>query len=121
MSNQACFYCRNAINGRVTAPGWTYDCTKGINNKKMDGGVEQALTCPECDLRLGFQIGGYYTHMYFERDGTCLEWHISSDGEFPITDEDNRESMNLHVCDFEQIEIFVKVWGAELRRRGWIK
>jgi len=37
---------------------------------------------------MGFQIGGYYSHMWFEGDDPddpdgCLEWKICSNGEFP--------------------------------------
>lgn len=72
--------------------------------------------CPGGEPQLGFQIGGYYSHMWFEQDGSCLNWHIASDGEFP-TDE---PGINFHICNFKQIERFVDFWGTELRKRGLI-
>ena len=94
----------------------------------MNGNVEQVLACPKGEPRIGFQIGGCYTHMWFEYCGTppadggvpnaCLEWHIASDGKFPT--QDNSSGIQFHICDFEQIEAFVAFWRAELRRRGWV-
>ena len=129
MSNHACFHCRNAINGHIIPPGWSYDCAKGIDNKHMDGGIEQVVACPEGEPQIGFQIGGYHTHMYFEQDDDsitkpgCLEWHIESDGEFPVhgNNRPGRQPIQFHLCDFTQLEEFVEFWGKELRRRGWVK
>lgn len=67
-------------------------------------------------MKQGFQIGGYYTHMWFEQDGDCLTWHIEGDGMFPTPGR----TIEFHICDFRQIEKFVKLWGRELRKRGWI-
>ena len=66
----------------------------------------------------GFQIGGYYTEMHFEFDdhNGCMEWVIHSDGEFPT--EDRKQMIELHICDFRQIESWVKVWGDYLREQG---
>ena len=70
----------------------------------------------------GFQIGGYYTDMDFEIDNyctdmdPCLRWLIFSDGEFPR----DAAEIEFHICDFRQIERWVKYWGKELRKRGWI-
>jgi len=125
----ACFYCRHSVSRTDLARSGThdaiYDCVLGIDNSAMNGGADQVIACPKGDPRVGFQMGGYYTHMWFEVDGatpeeggepnTCLRWHIMGDGQFP-TEEDR----TVHICDFTQLEYFVAFWGKELRRRGWI-
>ena len=68
----------------------------------------------------GFQIGGYWNKMHFEDDGGgCLKWHIHGDGQFPSDNES--DWIEFHICDFTQIEEFVKFWGKELRKKGLIK
>lgn len=117
----ACFNCKHSINPRVDVPGWAYDCKFGIDNSKMNGDVEQVIECQKGDPMFGFQIGGYYSHMWFYRreNSDCLEWVICSDGEFP-TEKDSNEGKEFHICDFQQIEDFVKFWKKELERRGWL-
>lgn len=78
--------------------------------------AEIVAKCQGGEPRLGFQIGGYYSHMWFEEDGSCLLWKICSDGEFPT----NEPQIVLHVCDFRQIERFVEFWGRRLRETGLI-
>ncbi len=123
LKGTACSYCSHSINGKVTVgEGWSFDCDLGIDNSQINGGPEKVMECPKADLRFGFQIGGYFSYMYFERgDGVpndCIEWILGSDGEFPT--EDKEKSIQFHICDFRQIEKFVAVWGKELRRRGWV-
>jgi hypothetical protein len=79
--------------------------------------LQRVMDCPGGNVRYGFQIGGYYTHMHFNQDGPkCLSWHMSTKGK-PDYDYDEE----FHICDFRQIEVWVKFWGEELRRRGWIR
>ena len=115
-----CFNCRHHTNGRIEVPGWSYDCQLGIvNDHIMER--EDCRLCPHFSPNIGFQIGGYYTHMWFTRDGDCLNWHIQGDGQNPIAEEDqSRQPLEFHLCEFEQLESFVKFWGEELRRRGWV-
>jgi hypothetical protein len=56
--------------------------------------------------------------MHFEWDEPdgCLEWIIHGDGEFPS--DDPKVWIQFHICDFKQIEEWIKVWGTELRKRG---
>ena len=120
----ACFYCKHSVN---ISNG--YACSLGLDNSIPElsdetAGKEAILVCPEADPKWGFQIGGYYTHMWFElSDGVppdaCLTWHIQSNGEF--IKEDGQEHIKFHICDFRQIEEFVKLWGDELRKRGWVE
>jgi hypothetical protein len=118
-----CFYCRNCGESTPSkSTGWDYKCKLGMSVSPLtDKGVEGVLECPKGKPRVGFQIGGYYTHMWFEgeteEDNCCLEWMIQSDGEFPRDYPD----IQFHICDFSQIERFVEFWGKELRRRGVIK
>jgi len=70
------------------------------------------------DENPGFSIGGYYSHIWFERDGDCLTVRIGSNGDFP---RDGDEAAEFHICDFTQIEKCVLFWGKELRRRGWVE
>lgn len=130
-----CFYCKNSTNARPLGysfeesladpkdkSGWGYDCKLGIDNSELDGiPAEMGAKCPKFDPRVGFQMGGYYTHMWFEEDGDCLTWVIQGDGEFPIDENDaERKFLRFYICDFEEIEMFVKFWGDELRRRGLV-
>lgn len=120
----SCFDCRK----HITLPfsekeGWRYQCKEGRDTKGAN-----PMTCPGGDVQRGFQIGGYYTHMWFETDGSlvsegatndpCLTWMIASDGEFPT--EDGEVGIRFHLCDFTQLEAWVAFWGKELRKRGWI-
>lgn len=119
MKNNNCFYCLNAGKGvPAENTGWYHPCRLGIANE----GLQDVKTCPKHAENRGFQIGGYYTHMHFEGDepNGCLEWFIHGDGEFPKSDEKRSEWIQFHICDFRQIEKWVEVWGAELRRRGLI-
>lgn len=134
----SCFYCRNCTNNRQEDRQWLHDCLVGVENDVFDGS-EDIRNCPKADPRHGFQMGGYYTHMWFETDpittpkeveeygievvrDRCLTWTIQGDLEFPISDEDRatKKPIEIHICDFTQIEEWVKIWGKELRRRGWI-
>lgn len=118
----ACFFCRNSINSRPNPDGvgWIHDCKLGLDNPHPPAAgarkFEDVLQCPGASPRWGFQIGGYYTHMWLEQDGDCLTWYIEGDGMFPTPGK----TMNFHICDFKQIERFVRLWGQELRKRGWV-
>ena len=72
--------------------------------------------------RSGFQIGGYHSNTHFvcngSEPGCCLELFLHSDGEFPTDKEE--EMIQLHICDFKQIERWVKFWGEVLRQKGVI-
>lgn len=127
----ACWYCKNVCNSRAEMPGWSHDCKLGIDNTGFDDTKKIAEQCNKFDPRKGFQMGGYYTHMWFEYSGTppseggeidgCLEWVIQGDLEFPIPDDEpEREPIKIHICDFTQIENWVSFWGKELRKRGWV-
>jgi len=125
----ACFDCKNSTNARNNGCGWSYDCKHGIDNRKMNGGIQQVLSCPKGEPRIGFQVGGYYTHMWFEQEdnrlaakpGQCLRWVVMSDGEFPIQDDDDGTHLEFHICRFEQIEYFVEFWRGELERKGLLE
>lgn len=118
----ACFYCRHHTNGRIEESGWSYDCKLGIDNRDKNGYVEDVIACEKGAPQIGFQIGGYYTHMWFESNDNdtdpCLEWIICSDGQFPV--DDDKDGIGFHVCGFYQLEHFVEFWGKELRRKGII-
>jgi hypothetical protein len=79
--------------------------------------------CSKKDPRIGFQIGGYHSHMWFERHdysevNDCVNWMIASDGDLPT--KDGSAEIQFHLSDFRQLEEFVKFWGKELRQRGWV-
>lgn len=146
-----CFYCRNCrhVEGAyaVRAGGGFHHqsaCVKGLHQPDSVRGVpdiEIVLQCPGGEPRFGFQIGGYYSHAWFEdgqkvpcdppcgsatcherdcqRTSSCMELVIASDGEFPT--DDPADMMQFHLCDFHQLERFVEFWGKELRRRGWVR
>jgi hypothetical protein len=121
----ACFYCLNCIASKPDKVGWIHDCKLGIDNTGFDDREIIAEQCNSFQPRDGFQMGGYYTHMYFEREGNevnpCLNWVIQGDLNFPIPDgEQERQPIKIHICDFHQIEEWVQLWGIELRKRGWI-
>jgi hypothetical protein len=122
----SCFECRNSIHrdGGVPREGGgfhhQFSCRKGLPMPSSQKGVsdgEIVAQCPGGEPQVGFQIGGYYSHMWFEPSGTCLNWLICSDGEFPT----EQPEMQFHICDFRQLERFVEFWGKELRRRGVIE
>jgi len=120
--SSGCFNCRNQTNGRIVEPGWRYDCKLGLNNEHIKT-IKDMSGCPMCEPQLGFQVGGYYSHMFFVRyspmkENNCLEWHILSNGDFPK--KENEPHIQLHICDFEQLERFVEFWREELEKRGWI-
>lgn len=124
MKGSACFYCQHSTNRRPDVIGWKYDCQFHLENTEMNGGVEDVIACSHGVPRVGFQIGGYYSHMWFEPEihhntpepGQCLRWIIASDGQFPTDDPDNM--IEFHICDFEQLERFVRFWREELERKG---
>ena len=121
MKNNNCFYCLNGGKGILAEDGGSYHpCLKGISNE----GLQDVKSCPSHEENKGFQIGGYYTHMHFipygaPEPGVCLTWTIHGDGDFPT--DDPSKFISFHICDFKQIEEWVKVWGIELRKRGWIE
>ncbi len=106
----SCFDCEYNHNGRIVELGWSYDCSKGVDNSKMNNGIEDVIKCKQSSPQVGFQIGGYYSHMTIKKDGDCLEWYIKSDGEFP----NDKTGISFHICDFEQIENFVKFWRKQI-------
>lgn len=117
----ACFHCTKAHNGRIEEPRWSYDCSVHLDNSGMNSTEDnpdwkQVLNCPEGDLRYGFQIGGYQSHMRIEKEGDCYLWEIYSDGEFP-TDE---PKFIFHLCDLDQLQSFIDVW-KEAERLGKLK
>lgn len=115
MENNNCFDCLNHDkNNQILAEnrGWYSPCKFGFKNENL----VKIESCKKYKPNKGFQIGGYYTHMHFEADGDCLEWYIHSDGEFP---NDNNHIV-FHICDFKQIEEWVKFWGEYLRKKGLI-
>ena len=91
--------------------------------------MQDIKKCKKYFPNIGFQIGGYYSHIHFEineetkpdKDGNnpCLEMVIHSDGQFPT--EDLKEMIHFHICDFQQIEEWVSFWGEYLRKKGVIK
>ena len=119
MKNNECFYCLNHLLDKgvfAENTGWYHPCKFGISNE----GLQDIESCPRYEPNRGFQIGGYYTHMYFEynknKANDCMEWVICSDGKFPRTNED--EFIRFHICDFRQIEEWVRFWGDYFRKIG---
>jgi hypothetical protein len=119
-----CFYCKWHKDGKIEEPGWTYGCAKGLDNTDIKD-RDDVLKCPQGRPCFGFQIGGYYTHMELvdndagippaERNNSCLEWRIWSDGEFPRGEPFKDEpSMEFHLCDFDQLKDFVDFWSKVL-------
>lgn len=124
-----CFYCRH----HQENPSWSfgsqvprYVCATGENPAQVGNEPEDVRTCAKGEPQVGFQIGGYYRHMWFEgeppvklrggaRVGGCLEWWIDGDAEYP-----GKGHMQFHLCDWHRIESWVEFWGKELRRRGWV-
>ena len=130
--SEACFYCRNCGESEIDKISWRYNCKLGIDNTGFDDAKIISEKCQGFNPRNGFQMGGYYTHMWFERgdkarfpppeggETPCLEWIIQGDLKFPIPNNVQREPTRIHICDFTQIESWVEFWGKELRKRGWI-
>lgn len=125
----ACFYCRNSGESEPAHPdgvGWIHSCKFGIDNTGFDEIDTIAEQCGKYSPRFGFQMGGYYTHMWFEPEscepeddcmGICLEWCIQGDLEFPTEEK----TIKIHICDFTQIERWVEFWGEELRKRRLVE
>ena len=110
MKNNNCFYCLNHKEGQLADnTGWYHPCKLNIKNE----GIQNVKECPSYSPNIGFQIGGYYSHIHFEYNkdlpNDCMEMIIHSDGEFPTDDTDKQ--IQLHICDFKQLEQFVKEWG----------
>ena len=119
MKNNNCFYCLHHKDGvRAENKGWYHPCKFGIKNEDLQN-IEK---CEKYEPNNGFQIGGYYSHIHFEYDketsNECMEMIIHSDGEFPT--EERKEQIKFHICDFRQIENFVKIWGEYFRKTGVI-
>lgn len=122
MKNNRCSYCLKHGEGQLTEnTGWYHSCTLG----KENDGLQNIEECEGYYPNRGFQIGGYYTPIHFEvasgygEVNSCMEMVIHSNGEFPR--EDPEEQIVFHICDFKQIEKFVKVWGDYFRKTGVIK
>lgn len=121
--SSGCFYCRKSKRDTgFSGPGHRYKCKEGRPNKHI--GENDCDKCDGYDPQIGFQTGGYYTHMWFENGGeennTCMDWVIYGNLEFPAGHDNGVEPTIIHICDFKQIEEWVKFWGKELRKRGWV-
>jgi hypothetical protein len=119
MKSNECFDCLNQGKGILAEnDGWYHPCKFGHKNE----GLKDIATCEDYSPNKGFQIGGYYSHMHFEYEkdagDQCVEWIIHSDGKFPTDKEE--DFIKFHICDFTQIEEFVKFWGKKLREDGVI-
>ena len=117
MKNNNCFYCLNQCKGQLAEnTGWYHPCKLGIQNE----GLQNVKECPSYSPNTGFQIGGYYSHIHFEYNkenaNECMEMIIHSDGEFPT--EETERQIQFHICDFRQLEHFVKEWGEYFRKIG---
>lgn len=117
MKNNNCFYCLNHTDGQLAEnTGWYHPCKLGIENE----GLQDVKGCLGYSPNTGFQIGGYYSHIHFEfnkeQSNDCMEMIIHSDGEFPT--EDSELQIKFHICDFRQLEHFVKEWGEYFRNIG---
>ena len=99
-------------------PGWYHGCKLKIPNE----GLKSIIDCKSYEPNKGFQIGGYYSQVHFElgskEPNPCMEMFIHSDGEFVTHDES--EMMQFHLCDFRQLEDWVKFWGDHFRKKGVI-
>jgi hypothetical protein len=117
MKNNNCFYCVNAKQGEPAEnTGWYHPCSLDHFNEDMQK-IEQ---CPDYYPCNGFQMGGHYTHTHFECSGPgeCMMLYIHGDLEFPQSDP--RNWLKIHICEFQQIEQWVKFWGGFLRSRGLV-
>ena len=117
MKNNNCFYCLNHLDGELAEnTGWYHPCNLGIKNEDLQNVKE----CENYFPNTGFQIDGYYSHVHFEfnklQKNSCMEMIIHSNGEFPT--ENSHEQIQLHLCDFRQLEHFVKEWGEYFRKIG---
>ena len=116
----ACFHCRHSIEKTdLTLHGRLYTCQKGHQLLKSESPYDVA-NCPDGAPQFGFQIGGYWSHMWFEKSSphnTCLEWIICNNGDHPTSEP----STQIHICDFKQLENFVAFWGKYLREKGCIE
>jgi hypothetical protein len=125
-TSNECFFCRKHAKGFIVKEGgWHHRCGEGLENI----GLKDIEKCPKYAPNVGFQIGGYYSHMYFDPEGPgyerdsysgnpCMTWTMESDGMFPT--DDPARMLKFHICDFEQIEEFVEFWGKYLRAKGII-
>lgn len=120
MKNNRCFDCLN--HGEMIAAennGWYNECKLNVENNGMEN-IEECEHYFPCN---GFQIGGYYSHVHFEFESEecndCMEMILHSDGEFPT--DDPSKMLRLHLCDFRQLEKFVKFWGKYFRKKGIVK
>lgn len=109
IKGSACFYCENSIQG---SDGFT--CELELDNSHLDGGINTAILCENVSLQYGFKIWDRYTHMTIKKDGHCLEWNIKGDGRDPQELPENQ--LFLHICDFEELEKFVKFWREQIDR-----
>lgn len=120
MKANNCFNCLNHCEGQIADDnGWYHSCKFKIDND----GFQNIKNCKKYYPNKGFQIGGYYSHIHFIYDrnnvNKCMEMIIHSDGEFPT--EEKIKQIQFHICDFRQIEHFVKEWGDYFREKGVIK
>lgn len=120
MKNNECFDCLNHGKGFFAEnTGWYHQCKHGIENE----GLQNVKECKKYSPNTGFQIGGYYSFVHFEFNKTkvndCMEMIIHSNGEFPT--EVAAEQIQLHICNFKQLEHFVKEWGMYFRKIGVVK
>lgn len=117
MKNNDCFNCLNCGEGKLAEnTGWYHPCKLNIENE----GLKNVKECKSYSPNKGFQIGGYYSHIHFEYNkekvDECMEMIIHSDGEFPK--EDSEYQIKFHICNFKQLEDFVKEWGEYFRTIG---
>lgn len=117
MKNNECFYCLHHLEGEMAEnKGWYHPCKFGLKNEDL----QEIEKCEKYEPNNGFQIGGYYSHIHFEYNketpNECMQMIIHSDGEFPTDEKD--EQIKFHICDFRQIERFVKIWGDYFRKIG---
>lgn len=117
MKKNNCFNCKHHGEGTgADNNGWYHECLFNIQND----GLLDIEKCIKFEPNRGFSIGGYYTHMYFEKDGDQINWIIQGNGEFPKSLNDKDEWIKFNAIEFEQLEYFVEFWGKELRKKGLI-
>jgi len=120
MENNNCSSCQNHGKSELAEnTGWYSECKLGLPND----GLRDIASCESYIPNTGFQIGGCYSNIHFEYEkdipNPCMEMIFHHDGEFPT--ENKEEQMVFHICDFTQLEHFVKVWGDYFRKKGVIK
>ena len=108
-----CFNCRNR---KEKSPMEAEECLRGHTTYSVKS-VKELSICSDFNPRVGFQIGGYWSHMWFTQENpghidACLKWNICSDGEFPT----DKPAISFHICDFEQMEKFIDLKYALLMR-----